>query len=140
MPNLPKLRDEHFRLMGMVARLGALIERPQAPRPLHLLALRHELLSTLAAHLDEVDLHVYPRLSLSPDTLIATTARTFSEDMGSLADAYRAHCKRWAADAIAGDWTGYCVDCRELLGTLTNRMTRENRELYPLLETVARAA
>jgi hypothetical protein len=140
MPNLPKLRDEHFRLMGMVARLGALIERPEAPRPLHVLALRHELLSTLAAHLDEVHLHLHPRLLSSPDTLIATAARTFSDEMGSLANAYRAHCKQWAAEAIAGDWTGYCVDCRGLLNAVTIRMTRENRELYPLLETVARAA
>jgi hypothetical protein len=140
MPNLPKLRDEHFRLMGMVARLGALIERPQAPRPLHVLALRHELLSTLADHLNEVDLLLHPRLFSSPDTPIATAARTFSEEMANLADAYRAHCKQWAADAIADDWAAYCVDCRELLNAVTIRITRENRELYPLLETVARAA
>jgi hypothetical protein len=57
-----------------------------------------------------------------------------------LADAYRAHCKQWAADAIADDWAAYCVDCRELLNAVTIRITRENRELYPLLETVARAA
>ena len=139
MSNIPKLRDEHFRLLGTIRRMGALIERRDPPPPLHLFALRHELSSTLIAHLEVEDGVLYPPLINSPDTQIAATARAFSEEMGGLADAYSAHCRQWTADAIAADWAGFCVQCRRILDALTIRITRENCELYPLLDS-ARAA
>jgi iron-sulfur cluster repair protein YtfE (RIC family) len=140
MANIPKLRDEHFRLMATVRRLGLVIEQRKPPPPLHLLALRHELSSTLIAHLQEEDWLLYPQLVDSRDGHIAATARTFREEMGGLADAYVAHCQRWTAVTIIGDWPGYCCECRQILDALTIRITRENRELFPLLETIARAA
>lgn len=140
MANIPKLRDAHFRLMATVRRLGAMIERRGPPPPLHLIALRHELSATLVPHLKDEDSLLYPQLLGSPDDHIAATARTFVEEMGGLADAYRTHCLAWTADAIARDWPGYCLDCRQILDLLTIRMTRENRELFPLLELLARAA
>ena len=140
MTNIPKLRDEHFRLMSTVRRLGAMVDQRKSPPGLHLLALRHELSSTLIAHLQEEDCFLYPQLVNSPDRHIAATARTFSEEMGGLADAYAAHCETWTALAVAGDWHGYCVDCRQILDALTIRITRETRELFPLLEMFARAA
>ena len=139
MSHIPKLRDEHMRLLGTIRRLGALIERRDPPPPLHIFALRHELSSTLIAHLKVEDWLLYPPLINSPDSQIAETARAFSDEMGGLADAYRAHCEQWTAEAIAADWAGYCVHCRHILDALTIRITRENCELYPLIDS-ARAA
>ena len=97
MSNIPKLRDEHFRLMATLRRLGALIERNTAPPQLHLFALRHELSATLIAHLEEEDAVLYPPLFDSPNAQIAATARAFSEEMGGLALAYQTHCEKWTA-------------------------------------------
>ena len=135
--NIPQLRDDHFRLTATVRRLGALIERRKPPPPLHLATLRHELSSTLIAHLKDEDSLLYPQLLSSSDALIAATARTFSEDMGGLADAFQVHCETWTAANIASDWTGYCDDCRQILDALNIRIRRENRELFPLLEALA---
>jgi hypothetical protein len=140
MSDLPKLRDDHFRLMGIVRRLGALIESAKAPPQLHLFALRHELTSILIAHLKAEDWVVYPQLLASADRHVAATARMFSEEMGGLAAAYQAHCEQWNAGAIAEDWTAYRVACRDILDALTVRITREERELFPLVQTLAHAA
>ena len=120
--------------------LGSVIERRTPPPRLHLSALRHELSSILIAHLGDEDMHLYPQLLGSNVPHIASTARTFSDEMGGLAGDYRAHCEKWTAKAMAGDWPGYCIDCRQILDALTVRITRENRELYPLLQMFARAA
>ena len=140
MTDLPKLRDEHFRLMITVRRLGVLIERREPPPSLHLSSLRHELSSTLIAHLEEEDSSLYPVLMASGDAQIQATARAFSDEMGGLADKYRDHVERWDAEAIAADWAGFCSDCRRILGALTLRIARENRDLYPLIGSLARAA
>lgn len=140
MIDLGKLRDEHRDIMRIVGRLRLLIARTSPPPPLHLLSLRHELSSTLVRHLITEDWQLYPPLLDSRDPQIAATARAFTEEMGGLAVAYRAHCERWNATAITADWTGYCRDSSELLDALTNRVTREDRDLYPLLEALVRAA
>ena len=140
MANIPKLRDDHFRLMSTVRRLGVLIEHLSPPPTLHLMAVRHELSTTLTEHLQDEDWLLYPQLLGSPDRHIAATARIFSDEMGDLAETYAAHCERWSALSITEDWPGYCSECREILDALTIRITRENRELFPLLEMLARAA
>ena len=140
MIELGKLRDEHREILRIVGRLGLLIAGSSPPPKLHLLALRHQLSSILIGHLKAEDWLLYPPLYDSRNLHIAATARAFSEEMGGLGMAYWAHCEQWNAVAIAGDWPGYCRDSRTLLDALTNRITRENRELYPLLEELDRAA
>ena len=140
MANIPKLRDDHFRLMATIRRLGVLIDRATPPPPLHLFTLRYELSTTLIAHLADEDSQLYPQLLDSPDAQVAATARKLSDAMAGQADAYRMHDQTWTANAIAGDWAAYCVACRQILDALTTRISRENRDLFPLAESLARAA
>ena len=83
---------------------------------------------------------LYPRLLASGDAAIAAVAAAFNEEMGGLANAYVAHTDMWSATAIAEDWPGYRTATRGIIDALTNRITRENRELYPLLDRLDRAA
>ena len=140
MSDLNKLRAEHAQLVKTVGRLGELIDRPIPPPQLELFDLRRDLSSTLIAHLKAEDWVLYPRLLASSDPEIATIARAFNEEMGGLAAAFIAYSEKWNATAIVADWDGYCSDSREVLDALTNRITRENRDLYPLLEALERAA
>jgi hypothetical protein len=140
MADLDKLRDEHTVILRLVERLRFLVDLPKPPPQLHLFTLRHELSATLVGHLKTEDWALYPLLRASPDPHIASLAREFSAEMGGMAAAYRDHCERWNATAITSDWRGYGRDCRALLTLLTTRISRENHELYPLLERLARAA
>ena len=140
MSDLAKLRADHAELVKMVRRLADYIEQPSPPPQVELFELRREISSTLIAHLKAEDWVLYPRLLESPDASVAATARAFSDEMGGLAAAFTAYMSRWSANAIAADWPGYCRDSRGIIDALTSRITRENRELYPLLEKLDRAA
>ena len=140
MINLGKLRGEHAEILTLLAKLRQLIGKASPPPTLHLFALRHELSSTLVGHLKAEDWVLYPRLLANSDRVIAGTARTFCDEMGGMAAAYSEHCLRWTAAAIAADWPGYCRDSEMLIDALSHRILRENRELYPLLERLDRAA
>ena len=145
MDDLDKLREEHREILRVVERLRYLIGQPKPVPQLHLFALRHELSSTLIGHLKREDWVLYPRLLASTDSRIASVARAFSDEMGGLGAAYTQHCGKWNASAIASDWAGYCRASGVLLDALVMRITRENRELYPLLskfddEVMPRAA
>ncbi len=140
MVHLGRLRIEHCEILRIVERLRYLIGQSSPPPQLHLFALRHELSSTLISHLMTEDWLLLPTLLASPEQHIAATARAFIDEMGGLGIAYRAHCEQWNADAITADWAGYCIESGALLDTLTNRIAREDSDLYPLLEELARAA
>ena len=140
MSELTKLREDHAKLARLFRDLGAAIERPSPPPMLELFDLRRDLVSTLLAHLKLEDWALYPRLIQSGDAEIASAGEDFQQEMGGLAPSFLAYCDKWNATNINADWTGYCNDTREILAALTNRLTRENRELLPLLERLDRAA
>jgi hypothetical protein len=140
MTTLAKLRSQHGELMAIVRQLGNLIDSSIPPPQLQLFDLRRQLSLTLIGHLKAEDWVLYPRLLASADGQIASTAHTFCVEMGGLAAAYIDYCEKWNANAITRDWAGYCKDSREFIDSLVIRITRENRELYPLLERLDHAA
>jgi iron-sulfur cluster repair protein YtfE (RIC family) len=140
MSDIGKLRQEHAQLIGIVRKLAEVVSARSAPPPMLLFELRQELSSTLIAHLKSEDWVLYPKLLASSERDIAAAARSFSDEMGGLAGAYMAYVDRWTATSIMVDWAGYCADSRRIIEALTIRIERENRELYPMLEALDRAA
>ena len=70
----------------------------------------------------------------------ASTGQAFKDEMGGLAPAFLAYSEKWNANSISADWSGYCADTRAVLDALENRLEREDRDLFPLLERLDRAA
>lgn len=140
MSELSKLREDHSKLARMFMQLGRIIESSTPPSNIELFDLRRELISTLLAHLKLEDWALYPRLIECGEDDIASAALAFKDEMGGLAPAFLAYCEKWSATSIEADWAGYCADTRAILDALNNRLTRENRELLPLLDRLDRAA
>lgn len=134
MSELMKSREDHAKLARLFRRLGDMIELPEAPSQLELFEARSTLLSTLLAHLKFEDWALYPRLIRSDDPQLASTGRAFKEEMSGLAPAFLVYSEKWTAHSIGSDWEGYRNETRGMLKALGNRLTRENRELLPLLE------
>ncbi len=140
MSDIQKLSEEHAELVVLVRQLAAAVDLPSPPPILELFALRRELTSTLVAHLKAEDWALYPRLMESKDARIAATAKAFSDEMGGLAAAFNIYSTRWSAMSITSDWNGFCHESKAIIDALTCRITRENRELYPLIDELDQAA
>ena len=140
MSSLAELRNDHAELVTIVKQLEALIDRDSPPPSLELFDKRRKLSGLLIAHLKAEDWVLYPPLLSSGDSQVAATAKQFIDEMGGLAEAYTQFTQRWVALSIESNWAGYRVAAREIIDALTNRIVRENRELYPLLERIQRAA
>lgn len=140
MPSLAQLRQEHAELVTIVGELNALIGRDTPPPSVELFNVRRKLSSVLIAHLKAEDWVLYPPLLSCDDSVIAATAKQFVDEMGGLAQAYSVFNERWDALSIESNWAGYQREANGIIEALTNRIIRENRDLYPLLEKVQRAA
>ena len=140
MSSLAQLRAEHAELMKIVREWETLIERDMPPPSVDLFDVRRRLSSLIISHLKAEDWVLYPPLLESSDPEIARIARNFVDEMGGLAAAYNIFMERWDALSIQADWTHYQKEARAISEALGNRIVRENRELYPLVEGTERAA
>ena len=140
MQDIQKLREEHATLVQIVGRLAKIVAAPESPPLVELYNLRRELAPTLIAHLKAEDWALYPRLMESGDPHIAATAKQFSDEMGGLAAAFGVYSQRWDAMSIEANWNGFCLESNDIIAALTCRITRENRELYPLIDRLDEAA
>ena len=140
MSSLAQLRAEHAELVKIVREWEALIESDAPPPSVELFDVRRRLSSLLIAHLKAEDWVLYPPLLESDDPEISRVARNFVDEMGGLAASYSIFMERWDALGIQADWTHYQKEARAISKALGNRIVRENRELYPLVERTDRAA
>ncbi len=140
MVTIEKLRQDHAELVVIVGRLKKAITASSPPPIVELYTLRRELASSLIAHLKAEDWALYPRLMESGDPHIAETAKAFSDEMGGLAAAFGLYSQRWDAMSIDKNWPGFCHESEDIIAALTCRITRENRDLYPLIDRLDQAA
>jgi hypothetical protein len=132
MEDLRQCQDGHRQLLSISSRLASVIARDTPPPANLLFNLRQEFASVLIRHLKAEDWLVYPKLLRSSDPSIVHIAQFFVSEMGGLALAFREHSERWGAYAINSDWASYRQETAQLLKTLKTRITREDRDLYPL--------
>ena len=137
---LVKLRGEHACLIEIAQRLNAIIELGAPPPSAGIEALRRELATALIAHLQAEDWLLYPGLLNSHYPAIVDVARRFNAEMGSLSRTFIDYSERWMLKPAVSDWATFCRETRSITDALIERIERENKELYPLLELLERAA
>jgi iron-sulfur cluster repair protein YtfE (RIC family) len=98
-----------------------------------------KMLSNLAGklnfHLAMEDQALYPRLMERKDTEANAVATRFMNEMGGLGQAFTAYNSKWQVSAITADPAGFANETRAVFAALTQRIARENRELYPLADS-----
>lgn len=98
----------------------------------------HRLDGVLSAHLAAEDSELYPEMAQSRDPRTAATAQRFMEEMGGLSEVYRAFVCEWSdEDRIRSDPRGFRSAFTRIVFALSNRIHRENNELYPLADAMA---
>ncbi len=133
--DIERFKREHVALMRTVSELRELVHAGVAT---HADAIAHELVAMSAVvklHLAAEDRMLYPALAAHQRT--ETIGRQFQTEMGGLAQAYGAFVSRWSRPAqIAGDPEGFREEANGVFKTMHQRVQRENRELYPLAESL----
>lgn len=131
-----ELRCEHAELVRLSRRLRMHLFTAVPNHPGEFLIDREHFCKVLTNHLINEDWLLYPRLAASPNPRIAETAERFMREMGGLLENVQLWMAIWTPDAITQHWAAFRSETEALLDTLSVRIVRENRELYPLLERI----
>ena len=140
MSNLDQFFAEHRRLRECNVEMATLARRFDPPGVEELNDARWRFTRTLLRTLTLKDRMIYPRLRLHADPRAREVAERFDKSTTVDYERFAAHTKRFPPDVVVRDWRAYAVAVRLRTAELEDRMDREERELFPLLEDAPRIA
>ena len=133
---MQRLRAEHAALVTLARIILDMVRVPHPPPPAELAAARGRLRENLVRHLKCEDWILYPRLMATGDQELMRITRDFEIEMGDLSADFIAYDDKWTGERVAADWPGFGRETVEIFDILAARVEREERELYPLAETL----
>jgi hypothetical protein len=94
-----------------------------------------KLAGVLGAHLSIEDRWLYPKLVAHADASVARLAKQYQNEMSGLKEALDAYMTRWeTSQKIQANPETFIKETLGLIEVLSQRMHRENGELYPLVD------
>lgn len=139
MSRTANLRRQHDAAVALVEEAAALIERPSLAATDHyrIGILIAKLTGLLRVHFALEDRTLYPLMIQSAHGDAAAVALAFRDEMGGLAQIYLDFAGRWATSAqISADFDRFRKEARTVFAALSERITRENEQLYPLADAI----
>lgn len=133
---MQRLRAEHAVLVTLSRIILDMVRAPHPLRPADLASARGLLRDNLVRHLKCEDWILYPRLMATGDRELMRITRDFEIEMGNLAADFVAYDDKWTSERVAANWPGFCRETTTVFDLLAVRVEREERELYPLAETL----
>ena len=133
---MQRLRAEHAALVTMSRIILDMVRAPHPPPAAELATARGQLRENLVRHLKCEDWILYPRLMATGDQELMRITRDFEIEMGDLAGDFIAYDDKWTSERVAADWTDFCRETVIVFDLLAMRVEREERERYPLAETL----
>ena len=132
--NLDKYRREHADILDHVQQLKTLSAQGIAAQAAAIARVVIAMSSVIKLHLSVEDRYLYPALRQA-DTRLADKARQYQEEMTSISSEYGQFSRRWNdAQRIAEQPEHFRSEANRVLKMLFERIVRENREFYPMVE------
>ena len=129
-------RRQHEELAQSVAEISELLDADELAKGASVVSGHLSILSgKLTVHLAMEDKGLYPRLVRHPKAPVRDLAQRFMNEMGSIHDIFRAYLTRWRDPLqIERHAPKFVEETKTLLSALTQRIAREDNELYPMVD------
>jgi hypothetical protein len=132
-----QFREQHARLLEDVEALKVAIAGPQSTMPEIARAALSQLLARYRAHLLVEDNKFYPPVLKSKDAALVALAQRFQAEMTLFRGEFEKYARRWpTATGIRGNIVRFVADTKAILLVFTERLVREESELYALVDRV----
>ncbi|QDX25846.1 hypothetical protein FPZ54_07285 [Sphingomonas suaedae] len=138
MSDLDPFFAEHRRLREYNVEMATLARQFDPPGVEELNDARWRFTRTLLRTLTLKDRMIYPRLRLHADPQARLAAERFCQSTTVDYARFAAHTKRFPPDVVVRDWRAYAVAVRLRTAELEDRMDREERDLFPWIDSAPR--
>lgn len=133
--NIDRFKHEHEEILHGIAALRGLSHAGVADNAAEIARGIVAMSSVIKLHLSAEDRVLYPGLQASGDRTLAALGWQFQQEMSSIAASYVEFARRWnTPERVHADPAGFRADANRVLRAVHERMQRENRDFYPLIE------
>lgn len=136
---ITQFHAEHRELVALVNRLIRFINPENPPSIEALTKIRVELAATSDRHLVREAKFVERMLGRSDDMIARGIGKRYEAGLMDLQLSLTAHTGKWNPMAIRADWAGYRVAVRSQLALSVERMSWEERVVFPLIQQLESA-
>ena len=142
MARTDKFREQHADILKIATDLkGHLDEAKLAEDASAARSRMSTLLGKLLLHLSAEDEFLYPELKKSNEPAVVSVVERFQREMGGLSKAVSVWADRWPTpSSIKANPRAFVGETRVVLTALGDRVQREHKDLYPLLDKAAAGA
>jgi len=132
MSRTTRFREQHSEIMHIAADLqSTLNESSLASDASKARSILSSLVGKLKLHLSAEDKVLYPELQGSSDPKVVSLAKRFATEMSDVAPKVTEYNQRWLTPtSIMSDPGKFITETKQILNVLSNRIKRENNELY----------
>ncbi|VAW34941.1 hypothetical protein MNBD_DELTA02-869 [hydrothermal vent metagenome] len=135
MGNIDKLKQHHIDIKKIAEDMyGHLDEKALSRNATEVRSLMTSVGGKLLVHLSGENSNVYPPLLASEDPAVKATAEKFQKEIEEVKAALASYTGNWpTAASIEGKPAEFIDETKKVFALLTERMAREDKELYTLL-------
>jgi hypothetical protein len=136
MKHTDRYRQQHAEIMTLATQLSKrLSPATLVDEAAEVRKLLGDLAAKIVVHLAAEDTVLYPKLFNSKNSATQALAKRFANEMGLIAQTFRAYVTRWATEtAIRSKPEDFAKESQAIIKALGERIRRENTELYPLAD------
>lgn len=135
--NIDKFKHQHHSILGSIDQLRHLTHSGIEANADDIAATIVKMSSIIKLHLAVEDRALYPALEQSDNTNMARMGRQYQDEMGAISQLYDGFSRRWNHPAsLRENGESFRTEANHVLRKVHERILRENREFYPLIEAM----
>jgi len=136
MSNVATFKTAHSEILGIVGEIVKYLDSEEkvSAGAADIRSYLSQIAGKLSVHLAMEDKFLYPKLMESEDPTISGTAKKFADEMSGVADVFKEYSNKWQAKAIGDSPAEFITATNGLFAAVGNRIEREEKELYVLLD------
>lgn len=133
---LDKFKHQHVDILSAIDNLRALVRTGIAAHAADIAQRIVAMSGTIRLHLAVEDRVLYPALEASGNKMLAGMSQRYRHEMDGIAGSYLAFAARWnTARALEAQPEAFRAEANQVLHVLYDRMKKEDREFYPVIES-----
>jgi len=135
--NIDRFKKDHAAIFTAIKELKSLVSSGISENADAIAKAIISISSAIKLHLAAEDQFLYPALANSANSAAVQLGKKFQDEMGGIAAAYVEFAGRWnIASKVTANPEGFRADANNIFQALHQRIQRESKELYPLVEQI----
>lgn len=132
------LRKQHEEMVSIVSRMSAILNRERLSKDAtEVRSLLSQLAGKVNIHLAMEDKALYPHLLGHSDEKVKNMARNYMAEMGDIGNTFKGYITKWPDPvSIQHDPDLFIKETKAVVDVLSRRIDKENRELYPVVDSL----